>query len=225
MTRFALILLLASVVATRSATGQTVRPPELRQEFHRAERAWRTGTNLYEAKVRLDRVIDALPEDGPARIVRARVLLDLDRPDEALIDARSATDLEPDNGEAWLVRAEAAQRFEGHLDEALTALDRASELLTEGIEEHVRLSWVAQSLGRFGRAEAFARIALAEGPDEPSAFWRLAEVFQAQGRTEDAETLVARGLSEGVLSAPALLAHPTLAHLADSPALRPHLDG
>ncbi len=207
------------------ATGQSIRPPELRQEFHRAERAWRTGTNLYEAKIRLDRVLKAVPDDAEARLVRARVLLDLDRPSEALADARAATRITPGDGRAWLVRAEAAQRGEGDREEAFDALDRAAERITDGIDEHVRLSWVAQALSEIDRAEAFARIALALGPDAPAAYWRLAEVFVAQERFGDAETLLARGLEDGVLSGSSLRAHPVLGPLADAPALRAHLDG
>lgn len=221
----ALILFILLAGLALPSSGQTVRPPELRQEFHRAERAWRTGTNLYEAKIRLDRVLEAMPDDAQARLIRARVLLDLDRPAEALADARVATDIDSSDGSAWLVRAEAAQKLVDARDEALDALDHAADRITEGVDEHVRLSWVAQSLSEVDRAEAFARIALALGPDEPAAYWRLAEVFAKQGRPGDAETLIARGLEDGVLSRTSLLAHPILAPFADSAAIRPHLDG
>jgi tetratricopeptide (TPR) repeat protein len=219
-----LLLALAACLAAPAA-AQTVRPPEIRQEYHRAERAWRTGTNLYEAKVRLDRVLGALPDDVRALLLRARVLLDLERPHEALADARAATALVPDDGHAWLVRAEAALRTDGACDEALDALGRAAERITDGIEEHVRLSWIAQALSDVDRAESFARIALALGPAEPAAYWRLAEVFAEQGRDDDATTLIVRGLTDGVLSGVALRAHPVLAPLAESPAIRPLLDG
>lgn len=220
--RIPVLLLLASLTVP-SAGAQTLRPPAVRQEFHRAERAWRTGTNLFEAKVRLDRVLEALPDDGPARLLRARVLLDLDRPAEALEDARAASDLQPGDGEAWLVRAEAAHRAEAPAGEATAALDRAAELITEGVEAHVRLSWTAQTLHQVDRAEAFARIALALGPDEPAAYWRLAEVFAEQGRPGDAATLVVRGLETGVLSIPDLRGHPALAPLEASEEVRRYL--
>jgi hypothetical protein len=122
------------------------------------------------------------------------------------------------------VRAEAAQRTDGARDEALDALGRAAERITDGIDEHVRLSWIAQALSDIDRAESFARIALALGPAEPAAYWRLAEVFAEQDRDDDATTLIVRGLTDGVLSGVALRAHPVLAPLADSPAIRPLLD-
>ncbi len=57
----------------------------------------------------------------------ARVLVALDRPDEALAELETATTLTPDNAESWLLKATLLRRLE-RLDEAQAAIERAGEL-------------------------------------------------------------------------------------------------
>jgi tetratricopeptide (TPR) repeat protein len=217
--RIALVLLIAC--ATGSATpayGQIVRPPDLKLQFHRAQRAFRTGSSSYEAKTRLDRVIEALPDDGEARLLRAKVLLRLGRPEEALLDARAAVALFPSDGEAYLLLCETA-RAAGLLDESLRALEQAASLIQDDPNLHIRLSFNAQMLGKLDQAEAFARLAYTLDQTLPGAVRQLARVFVAKGRQDSAITLLASALESGVLSPTLLGSDAELKSLTSRPEL------
>lgn len=180
------------------AHGQIVRSPELSMQFHRAETAWRSGTSLLEAKARVDRVLDALPDDVEARKLRAEVLLAMNRPSDALRDAQAATALDSKDGEAQIILSEAA-RLSGHRALAVKALDAAAERIVDDGPLHLRLSWNAMELGELDKAEAFARIALALQPEAPAAYQQLARVFILQNKDDDAAEILARGLRSAVV--------------------------
>lgn len=206
--------------ASATISGERLeRPPDLKQDFFRAERAWRSGSNLLEAKVRLDRVLDFLPDDHEAVRLRARVLLALDRPADALDDAARLTELLPLDADAWILRAEACLD-RGITDSATVALRRAARLTTDEPGDHARMSRLAQRLDLLDEAETYARVGLAMAPDDPSLHSRLAHVFVAQGRPNDAATLLARALQSGVYRPDLLTSDPVLAPLRNHPTLR-----
>lgn len=180
------------------ASAQDRRPPELDVEFHRAEKAWRSGASVLEAKIRVDRVLDELPADPEARKLRAQILMSMDRYEEALTDARQAVQLRPQDGEAYLVLSEAARMNDDeHL--AINALDAAAERVLEDADFHIRLSWNASLLGQLDRAEAYARIALALGPTRAPAYYQLARVFVRKEQIDDAAAILSRGLRQDLL--------------------------
>ncbi|MFT5143884.1 MAG: putative Zn-dependent protease [Rhodothermales bacterium] len=197
--RLALIVFTLSLPHLEAA-GQIVRPPELRLQFHRAERAFRAGSSANEAKSRLDLVIAGLPHDAEALMLRAKVLLAMERPEAAFADAKLAAELMPGNGEAHLLVCETA-RESGDVAEALRALGRAAALITGGPDLHIRLSQNAQLLGELDQAEAYARVAHTQDETLPEAAYQLARVFLAKGRPDAAATIIAGGLEDGVLSA------------------------
>lgn len=194
------------------------RPPALDRQFRRALTAWRTGSSLLEAKARLDRVLRALPHDAQARKLRAEVLLEMGRPEEALRDAEHAAGLRSGDGEAHLLHAEAA-RESSRFDAARRALDRAAEHLPEDAALHTRFSWNAILLDRPMQAEAFARVALALDPASAPAYRQLARVFMERGRPDEAVAVLARGLRASVLRAHTLREDDLLRQLADHPRL------
>ena len=169
----AAVLLAGSVVW---AQAQGVRPHELNVQYHRAETAWKSGASVLEVKARVDRVLEALPNDVEALKLRAQALLRMDRIEEALADARRAVRLRSKDGEAHLILCEAARR-NGDLEGAERALDAASELVLDDAALHIRLSWNAMLLENYDKAEAFARVARASDPDEAAAYYQLARVF------------------------------------------------
>lgn len=204
-------------------SGQPVsRAPDLTLQLHRAERAWRSGASLLEAKARVDRVLDAAPDDTAALMLRAHVLLGMERPADALRDAGRAAALAPSNGEALLLVCEAA-RLVGQRARAVDALERAASLAFRDASLHVRLAWNAAELGLLDRAEAFARIALQQDPGLAVAYVQLARIFVQQRQDEAAVSVLVRGLSARVLGASAVRGDPMLAPLARYPALRPYL--
>lgn len=216
--RFALLALLFLCLPTESQ-GQIVRPPELRLQYHRAERAFRTGSSLHEAKSRLDTVIDALPEDSEALMLRSRVLLALGRPDAAVQDAAATVTLEPENGEAWLLLSE-THRAAGSAREAVSALEKAASLITQGAALHIRLSYNAQMLGDLDQAEAFGRLALAQDDSLPGAYLQLTRVFVAKNRLDAASMTLASGLEKGAVSPSDITSDPDLATLRSQSQLR-----
>lgn len=194
---WALAFLIGSAV-TSSAPAQDRRPPELDVQFHRAESAWRSGASVLEAKARVDRVLDERPADAEARKLRAKILMSMDRHEEALLDARTAVQLRPQDGEAYLVLSEAA-RMNGDEHLAVEALDAAAERVMEDADFHIRLSWNASLLGQLDRAEAYARIALALGPLRAPAYYQLARVFIRKNQLDDAAAILSKGLRQDLL--------------------------
>ena len=178
--------------------AQDHRSPELDVQFHRAETAWKSGASVLEAKARVDRVLDEIPDDGEARKLRAQILMDMNRRPEALYDAREAVKLRPHDGEAYLILSEAA-RLNGDRHLAVEALDAAAERVLEDPDFHIRLSWNASLLGQPDRAEAFARIALALDSSKAAAYYQLARVFIRKNQVDAAASILERGLRNDLL--------------------------
>ena len=215
MTRLATILLVGLMTGPLAlpTDAQTVRPRELNMQYHRARAAWESGSSLLEAKARVDRVLEELPGDPEARMLRARILLDMDRPEAALSDARRAVETLPGSGEAQLVLCEAAART-GNDDEAATAMRRSADQIMNDVGAYVRLSECARRLGELTEAEAFARLAIAQGTMNPAGHLQLARVFVQMGARDKAITTLARGLENEVVRPSVVLQDPVLRELA-----------
>lgn len=214
-----LVLMLLFLGTAPESAAQSERPPELSMEYHRAEAAWRSGASLLEAKARLDRVLEERPDDFEARTLRAEVLLAMGRPEEALDDARRATQLVPESGRAHLIMAEAA-RLSSNLELAEEELDAAAEHLVDDAALHIRFSWNAALLGRLDQAEAFARIALALDEDSAAAYYQLARVFMLKKQPDQAAAILERGLRASLLNAGGITQDSVLTRVKDHPSLR-----
>ena len=205
------------------AQAQGVRPQELNVQYHRAETAWKSGASVLEVKARVDRVLEALPNDVEALKLRAQALLKMDRVEEALVDARRAVRLRPKDGDAHLILCEAARR-NGDADGAERALAAASELALDDAALHIRLSWNAVLLNKLDKAESFARVAIASDPDEAAAYYQLARVFVLKQQPEAAATVLLNGLNASILDPGVITADTVLIHVADHPDLRSRLE-
>lgn len=194
---FSLILLLG----TLPALGQGNPAEAVQRSFHRAETAWRNRTSLLEAKVRVDQVLEASPDHADALKLRAEVLLAMNRFREALEDARRATEINPRDGEAYFILAEAA-RLNGERMLARQSLETAATMaIDEGADFHIRLSRSAMLLGEedWDLAESYARVALANNKNFAGAYYQLARVFLLLDREEDAITTLVRGFQAELL--------------------------
>jgi predicted Zn-dependent protease len=214
-----ILLLVGLLPGVPSSNAQVVRTRELNTQYHRARTAWLSGSSILEAKARIDRVIDALPDDAEARILRAEILLGMNRPDSALVDARAAARLAPSSGRAHLVHCEAASRA-GMREEAARAMRSSADQIMSDVTSYVRLSQCAQDLGLLREAESYARLAMAQGALNPAGHLQLARVFAAAGERDMAVTTLVKGLESGVLRASVIRQDHALAPLADDPRVR-----
>lgn len=212
-------IILMALLLPEGSQGQIVRPQELRLQYHRAERAFRTGSSLNEAKSRLDTVIEALPDDVEALMLRSQVLMALNRPEEAVRDAQASVRLAPRSGEAHLLLSE-TQRAAGAVGEAVVALERAGSLIDSGADLHIRLSYNAQMLGDLDQAEAFGRLALAQDAAPSGAYVQLARVFLAKNRPEAAAVTLVGGLEKGILTDRDITSDAELRRLRSRPELQ-----
>lgn len=204
--------LLVGVFLIGTTNAQDFRPPELDVQYHRAHTAWSTGNSLLEAKARIDRVLAELPDDVEALKLRAAILMDMARPEQALADANRATELAPDSGEAHLLRCEAAALTD-QIPEAEEALETASNLFLERIDHYVRLSACALAIEANARAESLARVAVAQDDTDPRGHVQLARVFLGTNRSGDARVIIDRLIASNSLSQMAVMSDPQLARL------------
>jgi tetratricopeptide (TPR) repeat protein len=100
------------------------------------------ATALAEARQAASATLQVL-----AAIDLSRVLVTLDRPEEALAALDTATDLASDNGEAWLLKATLLRRL-ARLDEAQTAIERAVELIPRDAQVGLEAGVIAVLSGR-----------------------------------------------------------------------------
>lgn len=216
-------LLFCGFVMVLPVMAQSVRPPDLDAQFHRAETAWRSGASMLEAKARVDRVLEARPNDAEALRLRAQVLMALGRTEEALHDARRAVNVAPRAATSQLVLCEVARQA-GRQALAARALQDASELVFDDAALHVRLSWNAVLLGQVEEAEAFARTALALDGENPSAYYQLARAFVLQGEDDAAATVLRNGFQRALLDPTTVRSDTLLTHMTTHPAVRSYLD-
>lgn len=217
------VLLFGGSAVPVPGSAQGVRPPDLSAQFHRAETAWRSGASILEAKARIDRVLESRPNDAEALRLRAQVLMGMDRPQEALRDARRAVAIDPKSAESQLVLCEVA-RTAGERMLAEQSLQTASELVFDDAALHVRLSWNAVLLDQVEKAEAFARTALALDADAPSAYYQLARVFVLQDHPDAAAMILSKGFRRLLLDPSTVQGDSLLTRLTAHPTVQPHLN-
>ena len=215
------VVLLTSFVVP--AQAQIVRPQELNVQYHRAETAWKSGASVFEVKARVDRVLEALPDDVEALKLRAQVLLRLDRDAEALADAQRAVALSSKDGEAHLILCEAARR-NGDTALAERELASAAQLALDDAALHIRLSWNALLLGKLDSAESFARVAVNSEPDEAAAHYQLARVFILKDQSDVAAKVLIDGLKASILDPEVITADTILVRMVEHPDLRSLLE-
>jgi tetratricopeptide (TPR) repeat protein len=192
---------LGLIVYVTPVHGQAGPPEQIQRSLLRAETAWRNRTSLLEAKVRVDQVLEEAPNHADALKLRAEVLIAMQRYQEALVDAQRATEINPRDGAAYLILAEAA-RLNDDFDLARHSLERAAALaIEESADFHIRLSRSAMLLGEddLDMAESYARVALAKDRNFAGAYYQLARIFLLKNRAEDAVSTLVRGFQAELL--------------------------
>lgn len=226
--RFARVICLAGIVlaiaagAMPSSAQSGTRPRPLNEQLLRARNAFVSGSSLLEAKTRVDRVVEELPADAEARVLRAEILIRMGRFEEAALDAGEATRLEPSNGKAHLALAESSFQ-KGDTATTERSINRASQLLVDDAAAHVRLSRLARALNRPEKAVAFARIAVALEPNNAACHYELARAFVANANVDAAASVLASGLRGGLLSEDFVSADSLLQPLAQHRDVKPYV--
>lgn len=114
----------------------------------------------------------ALAASAPLQAVAAtqlaRALVTLGRSNEALAELESATSLQPDSGESWLLKATLLRRME-RLSEAQSAIERAGDLAPTDPEVGLEAGVIAVLDGRDDAARASWESVIALAPESPHA--------------------------------------------------------
>ncbi|HZS37820.1 MAG TPA: tetratricopeptide repeat protein [Polyangia bacterium] len=122
---------------------------------------------------------------GEAIRRRARVLLDLGRPADALVEVRRALAISPLDPEALEIEGLCHLRLSDY-PAALGSLGRAIAEAPDGAHAHYLYGFALRESGRAGDAEAPFRDALRLAPDEPVYLRALAELYADLGRYPEA---------------------------------------
>jgi len=169
-----------------------------------AEVAWSRG-RYSEAQAIVDRIATIDPDHAPSRQVRASLLAQKGKCEEAVLEARASlrTGLEPDQGaEAHAVLGECLGRL-GEASAALTHVARALEnaRIAEIPDYHALHAFLLQADGREDEADQAAVSALVLAKWDPivvaalreRGLPRLVEVISSRGRRDGADYVV-RGI-------------------------------
>jgi tetratricopeptide (TPR) repeat protein len=114
------------------------------------------------------RAAKAATLEAIAAIDRARALVALSRPDEALAALESATTLAPERAEGWLLKATLLRRLD-KLAEAQAAIERAAALSPKEADIGLEAGVIAVLSGRDEAARASWRSVIDLAPDSPEA--------------------------------------------------------
>lgn len=133
----------------------------------------------------------ALKDDlVPAFIRRAIALAMLEQYADALKSAETATKLEPENAEAWLILGDVNLRA-GKYRSAIKSLKRASELDPTNASVENTMGMVAYKDGKLDEAVTHLRRALIRQRRYPSAMRNLAFILMEQEKWSDASRIFA----------------------------------
>lgn len=123
-----------------------------------------------------DELVARFPANGNARELRASVLSELDRANEARSEAERATELQPDKAAGHLQLSQILERA-GANDRAILEAQRALELAPASPAPYEILSRLFLQANRFGETIASARDGLAVSPFDAQLHFTLAEAL------------------------------------------------
>lgn len=128
---------------------------------------------------------DAHLDDVDLQVDAARHLSLLDYPQDALVCARRAVELDAMDGGAQMTLGDALERL-GRIEEALAARESALSLEPEDVDNRYALAFDYCDMGRFAEALALTERLLDELPDDSEVLHLHATCLTYEGRYEDA---------------------------------------
>ncbi len=150
--------------------------------------------------------------DSDAIRRRARVLLDLGRPADALLEVRRALADNPNDSDALEIEGLCFLRLRSY-PEALDSLARAIARAPQAAHAHYLYGFAQRESGQRDEAEAPFKAALLIAPEEPVYLRALAELYSDQGRHEQGLVLARRAAE---LGADRASNHVTLGYVASN---------
>ncbi|MHC4954162.1 MAG: protein kinase domain-containing protein [Planctomycetota bacterium] len=175
------------------------RVEEARQEWARARKIGPASVYEWDFWVHSwawsDRVVESLPESEHAirahpwslrlRAIRAAMLNDLGRYEDALRVLNRVLELEPRHATAHSYRAFSLAKL-GRLEEAVAAAKRACEFDPRNSNSHRHLAAALLGVGKYSEALASARTAVEIDPSDYSAHSQMAQAALKTGNREAA---------------------------------------
>lgn len=154
--------------------------------------AWGALRDVAKAKQSLDAAFAAVPEFGPAMVVRSRLLAAERKPDEAIALLDSAVAKNPKAQEAWLVRGQLLEAVKGDVAGAEASYKKALEAAPNYVQAHSALVMIHIRRGDMASAKQQAKSLVAVAPNHPYTQLLKAQIAFAEQRFAEArETLQA----------------------------------
>lgn len=138
-----------------------------------------------ENLARLNAALYRKPKDATLRYERGRVLMDLQRLNEAIADLQAATELDPDNID-YLLSLSDAFFANGNVEKSYETLQRALDLNPEHFEALLKMSEITFYSKDFDRSMAMLNKVTAQDPNNRTAFFMKGFIYKETGDTLNA---------------------------------------
>ena len=177
----------------RKAQSSTPIAEPSRDQLHHLLEHYKAG-RLEEAEALAASLTQQFPKHQFAWTVLGGLLMQMGRPEEALLPMQKSAELLPQNP-ATLSNLGGTLQALGRLDEAEANLRRAIALKPDYAEAHYNLGLTHHKLGRASDAEASYREALALKTDYVDAHHNLGNMLRESGRLDEAEETYIQAIS------------------------------
>lgn len=139
----------------------------------------------------LDLKIERSPKDADLLAKRAKVLLNLNRPKEALFDIGKAVDIDPDEVDYRLLEAD-IYFANGDIKNSYQALGEAERLAPKSKDVQLKMGEITFYSRDYDRSLQHLSKVTAEEPDNLTALFMKGFIYKEKGDTAEAVTLLRR---------------------------------
>ena len=138
-----------------------------------------------EARSAFDAHIQRFPDDGRGYVSRARILLKLGAPENALTDFRKSLEKSPDAEPDLVQEAAVALDANGHHDEAIQVLESGMKRLGQIPSLAIKALEIEMKAGRYDSALARVETIQKSAPRQEPWMAKRAEMLEHAGRLEE----------------------------------------
>lgn len=137
----------------------------------------------------LDIKIDKNPNDDALLAERARVLINLGRPRDAVFDINRAVDLKPDNLDYRMLQAD-AYFANGNADDSYKALSEAERIAPDNMDVQLKMGEITFYSRDYDRSLRCLTKVTEKEPDNRTALFMKGFIYKERGDTSEAVTLL-----------------------------------